>query len=240
MRELIISNLYKAYGDIAVLENVNLHYFSNTINGVIGSNGAGKSTLLNCIAGYINYKGIIERKGVETIGLLTANPYIFPRITGYEFIRFCLSAKKCKENAAKLNRLNALFELPLNRFADEYSVGMLKKLHLLALLLQNNDLLLLDEPFNGLDILSSAYLSELLLELKKQGAFIFISSHNISQLVKISNTLTLIENSTAIMKSESLMDVEKEIEDKAKNKVQNVFKSACNNDNLCPNSSPPK
>ena len=100
---------------------------------------------------------------------------------------------------------------------------MLKKLHLLALLLQNNDLLLLDEPFNGLDILSSAYLSQLLLELKKQGAFIFISSHNINQLVKISDTLTLIENGKAIMKTEALADIEKEIEREAESRVRGVF-----------------
>ena len=224
MRELIIRDLNKSYGNIAVLENVNLHYFSNTINGVVGSNGAGKSTLLNCITKHIDYKGEIERKNIQSIGLLTANPYMFPRITGYEFIRFALSAKKCKEDTAKLNQLNTLFELPLNRFADEYSTGMLKKLHLLALLLQNNDLLLLDEPFNGLDILSSAYLSQLLLELKKQGAFIFVSSHNINQLVKISDTLTLIEDGKAIMKTEALPDIEKEIEREAERKIQSVFR----------------
>jgi ABC-2 type transport system ATP-binding protein len=224
MRELIIKDLYKSYGSISVLENVNLHYFSGTINGVIGSNGAGKSTLLNCIAGYIDYRGMIERKHIESVGLLTANPYIFPRITGHEFIRFALSAKNRKEDTARLYQLNALFELPLNRFADEYSVGMLKKLHLLALLLQDNDLLLLDEPFNGLDILSSAYLSELLLELKRQGAFIFVSSHNISQLIKISDTLTLVENDTAVMKSDSLTSIEKEIEENAKSKVKQMLK----------------
>jgi ABC-2 type transport system ATP-binding protein len=223
MKELIIRDLQKSYADVSVLEDVNLHYISGTINGIIGSNGAGKSTLLNCIAGYINYKGNIERKGIKSIGLLTANPYIFPRITGYEFIRFALSAKKCKEDTAKLHRLNTLFELPLNRFADEYSVGMLKKLHLLALLLQENDLLLLDEPFNGLDTLSSAYLSQLLSQLRKGGAFILVSSHNINQLAKISDTLTLIKSGKVVMKSESLADIEKEIEEEAENKVRNVF-----------------
>ena len=223
MKELIIRDLNKSYGAVAVLENVNLHYVSGSINGIVGGNGEGKSTLLNCIAKHIDYKGDIERKNIQSIGLLTANPYIFPRITGYEFIRFALSAKNCKEDTVRLSQLNTLFELPLNRFADEYSTGMLKKLHLLALLLQDNDLLLLDEPFNGLDILSSAYLSQLLLELKKQGAFIFISSHNINQLVKISDTLTLINNGRAMMKSESLADIEKEIEREAENKIRSVF-----------------
>lgn len=225
MKELIIKSLYKSYGSISVLENVNLHYSSGTFNGIIGGNGAGKSTFLNCLAGYIDYRGTIERKHIQSIGLLTANPYIFPRITGYEFIRFALSAKNCQEDSVKLQLLNALFELPLHRFADEYSTGMLKKLHLLALLLQNNDILLLDEPFNGLDMLSSAYLSELLLELKQQGAFIFVSSHNINQLIKISDSLTLIENGTVTLKTDSLAAIEKEIEENAKDRVRGVLDS---------------
>lgn len=222
MKELIVESLNKSYGKTTVLENVNLCYRPGVINGIIGNNGAGKSTLLNCIAGYIPYRGIIERKNIEKIGLLTANPYIFPRITGYEFIHFCLSAKDCKEDREKRDRLNGLFELPLHKFADEYSTGMLKKLHLLSLLLQQNDLLLLDEPFNGLDVLSSAYLSELLLELKKQDTFILVSSHDLNQLVKIAGTLTVIENGKAYMRSEQLSDIQREIESMACDKVKNL------------------
>lgn len=222
MKELIIESLSKSYTKMPVLENVDLHYQSGVINGIIGPNGAGKSTLLNCMAGYIQYQGKIDRKNIQTIGFLTANPYIFPRITGLEFIRFCLSAKNCREDKEKLERLNGLFELPLHKFADEYSTGMLKKLHLLALLLQQNDMLLLDEPFNGLDILSSAYLSELLQKLKKQDTLIFISSHDLDHLIKIAGTLTVIENSTAYMRSEQLSDIQKEIEREAYDKVRRL------------------
>ncbi|WP_298647793.1 ABC transporter ATP-binding protein [uncultured Proteiniphilum sp.] len=222
MKELIVELLSKSYGKTTVLENVNLRYRSGAINGVIGNNGAGKSTLLNCVAGYIPYNGNIERKNIKTIGLLTANPYIFPRITGYEFIRFCLSAKNCKEDKEKTDRLNRLFELPLHKFADEYSTGMLKKLHLLALLLQQNDVLLLDEPFNGLDVLSSAYLSELLSELKKQDTLILISSHDLDQLVKIAGTLTVIEDGRTYMRSDQLSDIQREIEKHAYDKVRSL------------------
>ena len=222
MKELIIESLHKSYAKTPVLEKVNLHYRSGVITGIIGPNGAGKSTLLNCIAGYIPYQGKINRKNIKTIGLLTANPYIFPRITALEFIRFSLSAKNCREDTQKLNQLNGLFELPLHKFADEYSTGMLKKLHLLALLLQQNDMLLLDEPFNGLDILSSAYLSELLQELKKQDTLIFISSHDLDHLIKIAGTLTVIENGTAYMKSEQLAEIQKEIEVHAYDKVKSL------------------
>lgn len=222
MKELIIESLNKSYAKAQVLENVYLHYRSGVIHGIIGHNGAGKSTLMNCMAGYISYDGNIDRKNIKSIGLLTANPYIFPRITDLEFIRFCLSAKNCEEDKQKMDQLNGLFELPLHKFADEYSTGMIKKLHLLALLLQQNDLLLLDEPFNGLDILSSAYLSELLLEIKKQDTLIFISSHDLDHLVKIAGTLTVIENGKVYMKSEHLSEIQKEIERQAYDKVKSL------------------
>mgnify|MGYP000934997816 CR=1 FL=1 len=222
MKELIIKSLHKSYATTPVLDDVSLHYSSGAINGIIGPNGAGKSTLLNCIANFVPYNGSIDRVNIKSIGLLTANPYIFPRITGLEFIRFCLSAKNCKEDPQKLDRLNGLFELPLHKFADEYSTGMLKKLHLLALFLQHNDLLLLDEPYNGLDILSSAYLSELLRELKNQDVVILISSHDLDHLVKIADTLTVIENGAAHLKSEELTNIQKEIEKYAYEKVKSL------------------
>ncbi len=223
MKELIIESLSKKYTDVPVLEGVNLHYRSGTLNGIIGKNGAGKSTFFNCIAGNIPYDGQINRKNIQSIGALSANPYIFPRITGYEFIRFCLSAKKHPENKEKLQQLNELFELPLNKYAENYSTGMLKKLHLLALFLQENDLLLLDEPFNGLDIQSSAYLSEILKEMKHTDSLILISSHDISHLLKITDTLTIIENGSAYLKTELLPDIEKTYQQEAEKKVKSIF-----------------
>ncbi|HBL34382.1 MAG TPA: ABC transporter ATP-binding protein, partial [Porphyromonadaceae bacterium] len=219
MKQLIIESLSKSYGRKPVFANIDLCYRSGTVNGIIGSNGAGKSTFLNCIAGFIPYSGKIFKKNIRTVGLLTANPYMFPRITGYEFIEFCLSAKNSKTDKRRLQRLNSLFELPLAQYAEEYSTGMLKKLHLLALLLQDNDLLLLDEPFNGLDAVSSAYLVELLKELKKQDAFIFISSHDVNRLIQLADTLTIIENGTACLKPDALSDIEKEIQEAAREKV---------------------
>ena len=221
MKRLNINSLSKSYNNIEVLRNINLSYTSGTINGMIGSNGSGKSTLLNCIGGYIKYKGTIEREGVTSIGLLSANPYMFPRITGSEFIQFAMSAKKQKLDISRLKNLNDIFELPLNRFAEDYSTGMLKKLHLIALLLQNNDLLLLDEPFNGLDTMSSEHLVKLLLEIKKQDVIIMLSSHDNNMIAKITDTVTIIENGNAYIKSKATLDLEKEA--KAKKQIVGIF-----------------
>lgn len=113
--------------------------------------------------------------------------------------------------------------MPLNRFAEEYSTGMLKKLHLIALLLQNNDLLLLDEPFNGLDSLSATYLAQLLLEIKKQDIIIMLSSHDINMITKITDSVTIIDNGAAYIKSSSMIDIDKENEARAKEMIIGIF-----------------
>lgn len=223
MKQVVISSVSKSYGKVKVLENVNLSFTSNSINGVIGKNGAGKSTLLQCIAGFIDYSGVITLEGIQRIGLLPASPYMFPRITGKEFIDFSLSAKKRDLNKDKLNKLNSIFEIPLNRFADEYSTGMLKKLHLIALLLQKNDLLLLDEPFDGLDAVSVAYLTEILKKERAEDRVILITSHDTNRLSKIVDTVTYVDGGRAEMLTGSIADFEKEIEDTARGRIDLIY-----------------
>lgn len=224
MKQVVIKSVSKAYGKVGVLENVNLKFNPNSINGIIGKNGAGKSTLLQCIAGFTDYSGVITREDIHRIGFLSASSYMFPRITGKEFIYFSLSAKKRNLNKSRLNQLNSIFEIPLNRFADEYSTGMIKKLHLMVLLLQENDLLLLDEPFDGLDAVAVAYLLEILKREKTNDKLILITSHNIDRLNKITDTITYLENQRAEMLTGSIEDFEREIEDAAKERVEMMYR----------------
>ncbi len=224
MKQVVISSVSKSYGEVRVLENINLQFTTNSINGIIGKNGVGKSTLLQCIAGFIDYSGVITREGIQRIGLLPASPYMFPRITGKEFIDFSLSAKKRDIDKSRLNQLNSIFEIPLNRFADEYSTGMLKKLHLIALLLQDNDLLLLDEPFDGLDAVSVAYLIEILKKERTEDRVILITSHNTDRLSKIADTVTYVDSGRAEMLTGSIADFEKEIEELARKRINMIYR----------------
>ncbi len=210
MRQITLKSINKSFGKLKVLENVNLEYNSGLINGIIGKNGVGKTTLLKCIADIISFEGEIILSNIEKIGFLPANPYMFPKITGKEFINFSLSAKKSQLDKKLLTKLSSLFDIPLKRYADEYSTGMLKKLHIITLLLQGNDLLILDEPFDGLDPFSSSYLSELLLLEKRKGKIIIMSSHNTERLKKISDTITLIEdyNSVSLSGIESFYNLD--------------------------------
>ncbi len=172
-----INKLSKSYGKIEVLKNTSLEFSRGNIYGVVGENGAGKTTLFRCIAGLEQYTGIVESDTQPLknhLGFLMTDPYFFTKITGQEYLRLLSNAR------GKLHRdLDALniFDLPLQRYASTYSTGMKKKLALTGILLQENDFLILDEPFNGLDIQTNISLMELLLKRKEFNKLILISSH---------------------------------------------------------------
>jgi ABC-2 type transport system ATP-binding protein len=111
--------------------------------------------------------------------LLLTDPFFFSKITGKEYIRLLCNARG-KTNL-DIDSKN-IFDLPLNQYASTYSTGMKKKLAITAILLQENEYFILDEPFNGLDIQSNIILTEIILKLKELNKIVLISSHIFSTL----------------------------------------------------------
>lgn len=149
---------------------------------------------------------------------------MYPLITGYEFLKFYITAKQRQFQREEVDRLNGLFELPLNEYAHIYSAGMLKKLYLLGIILQHNDILLLDEPLNGLDFKSCAFFTALMTSLKEQGKTIFLASHDIDHLFLYSETISLIKdkNIEFYPDQSTFKDIEKSIKAEAAAKVDMV------------------
>ncbi|GAB3636368.1 hypothetical protein GCM10027422_19580 [Hymenobacter arcticus] len=193
---LEINNLYKAYGQHQVLRGVSLALRPGTIHGLVGANGAGKTTLINCLYGLENgFTGTVRdtaaaRPVRETTGLLPYEPYFYPRITGHEYVAFCLQARR--RPVPDLRGWNEVLELPLDQFATEYSAGMKKKLALLALLVQGFSYLILDEPFNGLDLEANLLLKEILKRLRDQGTGILLTSHILGTLTEVADEATVL------------------------------------------------
>ena len=177
-----IVDLHKSYGSKSVLKGINAEFQSGKTYGIIGENGAGKTTLFRCIAGLERFVGTITsdlQPLKNHLGLLFAEPYFFDKITGEEYIRLlCYARHKSIDNIADKN----IFDLPLSQYVTTYSTGMKKKLALLAVLLQGNELFVLDEPYNGIDINGSIALTEILLKLKELNKTVIISSHIFSTL----------------------------------------------------------
>ncbi|MGI4741103.1 MAG: ATP-binding cassette domain-containing protein [Janthinobacterium lividum] len=193
---LEIIDLHKAYGRHEVLRGVSLALRPGSIHGLIGANGAGKTTLINCLYGLENgFTGTVRAADAvgpvrEITGLLPYEPYFYPRLTGREYVEFCLQARR--RPVPKLHPWNQLLELPLDQYATDYSAGMKKKLALLALLVQDFPFLILDEPFNGLDLEANLLLKEILKRLRDRGTGILLTSHILGTLTEIADEATVL------------------------------------------------
>ena len=192
---LEILNLRKAYGAHVVLHDVSLALRPGTIHGLVGANGAGKTTLINCLYGLENdFSGNVRNTAGPAVrdhcGLLPYEPYFYPRLTGREYLEFCLQARG--RPVVDFAGWNQLLELPLDQYADEYSAGMRKKLALLALLVQRFDYLILDEPFNGLDLEANLLLKEILKRLRDRGTGILLTSHILGALTETSDEISVL------------------------------------------------
>ena len=192
---LEILKLHKAYGSHVVLHEVSLSLLPGTIHGLVGANGAGKTTLINCLYGLENdFAGTVRESTGRALrdhtGLLPYEPYFYPRLTGREYLEFCLQARG--RPLTDFAGWNQLLELPLDQYADEYSAGMRKKLALLALLVQQFDYLILDEPFNGLDLEANLLLKAILRRLRDRGTGILLTSHLLGALTETSDEITVL------------------------------------------------
>lgn len=179
---LSIHNLSKSFGKKNILDAIQLQCKPGEINGIVGENGAGKTTLFKCIAGLESHTGEIKYTTTtikNTIGFLETNPKFLSKITGKEYLQLICNARSIKH--VNFDEQN-IFELPLEEYAETYSTGMKKKLALTGVLLQNNEIFILDEPFNGVDIQSNLIIKELLNKLKEKGKIVLLSSHIFSTL----------------------------------------------------------
>jgi ABC-2 type transport system ATP-binding protein len=190
--------LSKHYGKKEVLKEISIHFMQGKVYGIVGENGAGKTTLFRCIAGLEDYKGEVRSELTplkDSLGLLMTEPFFFSKITGKEYIQLLSNARKIKiTNIEDKN----IFDLPLNQYAATYSTGMKKKLALTAILLQENQCFILDEPFNGVDIQSNIIITDIIHKLRELGKTIIISSHIFSTLSDTCDEIHLLKNGAFI------------------------------------------
>lgn len=208
-----IIDLHKTFGKVHVLKGINLNYRCGNIYGLVGENGAGKTTLFSCIMGLYHYTGAIRKEKDLKTGYLPSTGFFYSQITGLEHLEFCTKARGLPVDPSAIQRLNETFQLPLHRYAAEYSTGMKKKLAFMALLLQDNDIYILDEPFNGVDLKGCILMKKLIRELKAKGKTIIVSSHLISSLREICDMIHYL-NEGVIYKEyrqESTEEIEEDI-----------------------------
>jgi ABC-2 type transport system ATP-binding protein len=182
---LKIKNVNFSYVDEHVLDDFSLEFKTGTIHGILGANGAGKTTLFQLIYGLLTPSSgevILPDQCVNTsqIGYLETEPRFYPYMKGAEYIDLLSHGNPTFDS----DLWNKVFKLPMDKLIDTYSTGMKKKLALLGTISQDKPVILLDEPFNGLDLETVENLNLILKELKKKDKIIVITSH-ILEVLKI-------------------------------------------------------
>ncbi|MDR0696259.1 MAG: ATP-binding cassette domain-containing protein [Christensenellaceae bacterium] len=182
-----ISNLFKSYGANDVLRGLNLTLERGQCIGIVGKNGSGKTTLLKIISGLIkHYQGLVN-KFENVVSALIDNPVLIHDFTGIENIEYMLD----KQFRARAIEIANNFNLSdyLEKPVRQYSQGMRQKLAIAIVFATNPDIILLDEPFNSLDIDSSKYVIDLINEFKSNNRGIIVVTHNMSKIEAYCNHL---------------------------------------------------
>ncbi len=207
---ILIENLYKAYGKKEVLKGLSLEVHSGELFGFIGRNGIGKSTTIDCMIGAKRFqKGTITLNGYDitkdaleakmSYGYVASEPTCYEVMTGYEYLEFVASIYRLNE-AEFDNSYNYLCDrLRLNKDdllnpIASYSHGMKQKLCLVASLLHNPDIWILDEPTVGLDIIATEELKKMMREYANHGKCVFVTSHNIDLVSKLCDRVAIIND----------------------------------------------
>lgn len=189
---LEIKDLTVSFKDKNVLRGLNLNVEEGSIIGLLGKNGAGKTTLFESLYQNQKYAGEIlwnnEKLRRKSISYLETENYFYPYITGKEYLEYFSG-----NEVQSVSELTEKFKLPLNKFVQDYSSGMKKKIALIGMLMLDKPINILDEPFNGVDFEGVHILYEIIRELKDKNKIVVISSHIIETLFHTCDKIAILE-----------------------------------------------
>lgn len=210
---LELRNVSKHYSGIPAVDDVSFSARAGEVTGYLGSNGSGKSTTMKMItglieptAGHVFFAGkpiqddIIGYKRI--MGYVPEEPYLYNHLSGAEYLTMVSQLRNLpvKESSERIDGLLRMLSLYDDRHASisGYSKGMRQKVLIAAALLHNPQLLLLDEPFSGLDVSSALVLRSLIQELAARGKVVLFSAHELDTVERISSSIVILHHGKVV------------------------------------------
>lgn len=222
---LKIENLSKSFGDKKAVDNLSLHIRAGEIYGFIGHNGAGKTTTIKACCGimgqdsgeiYIDGHSMKEQpmECKTRLAYIPDNPDLYEFMTGIQFLNFVADIfhVSASDRQERIRKYADTFELTkdLAQPISAYSHGMKQKLAIISALIHNPKLIIMDEPFVGLDPKAAYLLKEIMRDICDQGGAIFFSTHVLEVAEKLCDKVAIIKNGTLI-KSGTMDEVKGDI-----------------------------
>lgn len=202
MNELIsINNISLKIKDKDILRNISISFEQGKIHGLIGRNGSGKTMLMKCICGFvrptngeITVAGKIIGKDCDfpkDVGIIIETPGFIPYYSGYKNLKLLADLNKKIDGEQIRDTMQKVgLDPDLKRHVGKYSLGMRQRLGIAQAIMENPNILILDEPMNGLDKDGVGDMREYLLELKNQGKTIIIASHSAEDIEVLCDTVS--------------------------------------------------
>lgn len=201
---VLVEHIYKSFGKETVLRDVSLAIPQGKVLGVVGNNGSGKTVLMKCICGFLRPdKGSVTVCGKrvgrdcdfpDNLGIIIETPGFIPSMSGYRNLK-TLAALRGK--IGKKEIMTALEQVGLaaaaRKAVGKYSLGMRQRLGIAQAVMEDPAVLVLDEPFNGLDKSTAEDMRRLLLGLRDQGKAILLASHNAQDIQELCDTVLEME-----------------------------------------------
>jgi ABC-2 type transport system ATP-binding protein len=210
---LELRGVTKLFSGIPAVNDVSFVARAGEVTGYLGPNGSGKSTTLKMITGLMDpSQGQILFNGVpvqqdriaykQRLGYVPEEPQLYPHLTGAEYLEMVgqLRGLPARGLADKVDGFLRLLSLHADRYVpiSAYSKGMRQKILLAAALLHNPDLILLDEPFSGLDVSSGLVLRGLIRELAEHGKVVLFSSHELETVERVSHRIVILHKGRVV------------------------------------------
>lgn len=207
---LSVTHLNKRFKRQPVLQDVTFDCEPGCLIGLVGANGAGKTTIMKSILGLIRTEGAVTIAGqamqfdrhpaLAQVGALIEYPSLYPYLSGWDNLR--LFARD-QDVAAQIQALVTQFDMSdyIHRKARTYSLGMKQKLGIALAFLNHPQLVILDEPMNGLDPQGTKQLRDFIVAQKQQGVTLLISSHILGELQKLADDLVIIDHGRVIQRT---------------------------------------
>lgn len=195
-----VNNLFLTIKKVPILVDINTSFERGKIHGLIGRNGSGKTMLMKCICGFVkptNGTIVVGGKRIgkdcdfpENTGIIIETPGFIPYYSGYKNLKLLADLRKKITADDIRNTMKTVgLDPELKRHVRKYSLGMRQRLGLAQAIMENPDLLILDEPMNGLDKDGVKDMRQYLLDLKEKGKTILIASHSAEDIDVLCDTV---------------------------------------------------
>ena len=186
---IVIENLHRSFGKEEILHGISHEFETGKIHGIVGNNGSGKTVMMKCICGFLrpdDGRILVRDKEVgkdmdfpEDMGLIIETPGFLPGVSGLKNLKILASLRRIADEKKIRETMERVgLDPDLKKNVNKYSLGMRQRLGIAQAIMEDPDVIILDEPMNGLDNAGVREMRELFKSLRAQGKTIIMASHN--------------------------------------------------------------